>query len=155
MYTVTINVKPHLAEYARSKYGDEAGVVKFPPTSDIGVLIVDLLEKRPPTAGADKGNLTFAIFDTREARCARGKAPGTYNYISARSAAVIGRKIEISLWADFHDFVDEARHMRGETLCGAVYAFRVSHGIESLSEDAMIKNYQRWRAKSRSRRRRR
>jgi hypothetical protein len=145
MITVKISVENHIAEYIRGKYYcEEAGAVKFPPSHDIYILIYDLLQKRPVTDPVDVGNLEFALPERRE-----GKDPLTYNYISGRSSKLLGEKMRVMMWAELHDFMDENKHVKGIQFKESVFVFMHRYGIESITEDALLKNYQRWRDKQR------
>ncbi len=150
MITVKIEVEPHVAEYIRGKYfSGDAGAVKFPASLDIYVLIYDLLQKRPTSAPVDSGNLEFALPDRRE-----GKDPATYNYLSARSQKMLGDRMRVMMWAELHDFMDENKHVHGIQFKESVYLFMRRYSIDSVTEDALLKNYQRWRDKQRRRKKR-
>lgn len=45
--------------------------------------------------------------------------------------------------------MDENKHLRGIQFKESVFVFMSRYGIESVSEDALLKNYQRWRDKLR------
>lgn len=150
MTTVKITADEYVAEYIKGKFFDpEAGVVRFPSTLDIYVLIYDLLQKRPASCPVDSGNLEFALPDRREANRAGGKSPEQFNYLSQRSAKVLGDKMRLMMWAELHDYMDENKHLRGIQFKESVYVFMRRYGIEAITDDAMLKNYQRWRDKQR------
>ena len=152
MVRVKIDVKPHVAEYIRGKYYDpEVGCVRFPPGLDIYILLYDLLQKRPANSPIDTGNLELALPDRREANHAGGKDPQTYNYLSDRSQKRLGKKMELMMWAEIHDFMDENKHAGGITFKDSANEFICKYMIESISEDALLKDYQRWRNEKRRR----
>lgn len=152
MVKVRIQTAPHIAEYIRGKFYDPtAECVIFPRSLDIYILIYDLLQKRPVDAPVDSGNLEFALPDRREANRAGGKDPQTYNYLSARSQKRLGEKMERMMWAEVHDFMDEKKHAEGVTFKDSANEFICKYMIESISEDALLKHYQRWRDKTRKR----
>ncbi len=145
MVKVTIEVEGYVAEWARHKYFDvEAGAVRFSPSSDIYVLIYDLMQKRPASNPVDKGNLEFCLPDRRE-----GKSPDSYNYLSRRSGEMIAEKLKVMLWAELHDYMDREKHINGVQYKDSAFRFLRRYGIESISEDGILKNYQRWRDKQR------
>ncbi|MCM1451245.1 MAG: hypothetical protein NC102_03225 [Clostridium sp.] len=147
MIVAKISVEPHVAEYVRGKYFDaEAGAVRFPPMLDIYVLIFDLMRKRPKDCPVDSGNLEIALPDRRE-----GKDPLYYNYLSCRAQKMIGDKLRLMMWAELHDAMDENKHVHGMQFKDTALLFMSRYGIDSISEDAMLKNYQRWRDKMRRR----
>lgn len=150
MMTVKTKVEPHVAEYIRGKYFDsEAGFVRFPSTLDIYILIYDLLQKRPADRPVDSGNLEFALPERRE-----GKDPATYNYLSARAQKMLADKMRLMMWAELHDMMDENKHLQGIQFKDSAFIFLRRYGIESISEDALLKNYQRWRDKQRRKKKR-
>lgn len=152
MVTVKIQISDYVAEYIRGKYYDpQAGCVRFPSGLDIYILIYDLLQRRPDGAPLDRGNLEFALPDRREGNMPFGKNPETYNYLSKRSAKMIGEKLNLMMWAELHDFMDENKHAFGIRFKDSVFTFLRKYDIESISEDALLKNYQRWRDKLRRR----
>lgn len=156
MITVRISVEPHVAEYIHGKFFDQSlGVVRFPSSLDIYVLIYDLLQKRPAEAPVDSGNLQFMLPDRREANVSGGKSPEQYNYLSARSAKILGDKMRLMMWAELHDFLDNEKHVKGIQFKESVFVFMCRYGIESVTEDALWKNYQRWRDKQRKKQKRR
>ena len=139
-----------MAEYIRGKFYDrEAQVVRFPPTLDIYILIYDLLQKRPATNPVDSGNLEFALPERRE-----GKDPLTYNYLSGRAQKILSDKLRLMMWAELHDLMDENKHINGIQFKESVFLFMRKYNIESITEDALLKNYQRWRDKQRRKKKR-
>lgn len=152
MITVKIAVSDCSAQYARGKFYDaEAGAVRFPAGTDIYVLLYDLLQRRPIACPVDTGNLELALPDRREANRAGGKSPEQYNYLSGRSAKIIDDKLRLMMWAELHEFMDEGKHLHGIQFKESVFVFMRRYGIEAVSEDALLKNYQRWRDKLRRR----
>lgn len=145
MITVKIDIIPYVAEYIKGKFYDpEKGCVRFPSGLDIYILIYDLLQKRPSDASVDTGNLEFALPVRRE-----GKNPETYNWLSGRSAKMLGDKMRLMMWAELHEFMDENKHAEGISFKDSAFIFLRKYGIESISDDALLKNYQRWRDKLR------
>ncbi|MGL4853166.1 MAG: hypothetical protein ACRC3Z_11080 [Phocaeicola sp.] len=144
--TTKIQVSPHLLEYITAKYCDfcENSVVRFPDSLDIYHVVYDLLEKRPANSPIDVGNLEIHI------PCrSHGKKTHTYNYLSIRAQAIIQRKIEGMMWAELHDHVDTLKHRHGVEYITGIHLFMQKYDITTLSEDAFVKNYYRWRAKIR------
>lgn len=150
MITVKIDVEPHVAEYIRGKYFDSvAGAVRFPPQLDLYILIYDLLQKRPETHPVDSGNLEFVLPERRE-----GKDPITYNWLSHRAQKRLANKMRLMMWAELHELMDENKHINGIQFKDSVFEFMCRYSIESITEDALLKNYQRWRDKLRRRNKR-
>jgi hypothetical protein len=152
MTAIKINTDEPVAEYIRGKYfNPDLQAVHFPANLDIYVFIYDLLKKRPIDCPIDTGNLTLVLPDRREANYAGGKSPEQYNYLCARSAELLNQKMRTMMWAELHDYLDEQKHINGVPYKDSVYMFMTKYGIESISEDALWKNYQRWREKLRKR----
>ena len=146
MITTKIQVEPYIAEYIIGKYySPDDGAVHFPPSLDIYVTIYDLMARRPASAGADTGNLCFCLPDRREANKKCGKSPENYNYFSEKAVKILEKRMRVMLWAELHDFMDENKHLRGVRFIDSVFIFMRRYDITSISEDAMLKNYQRWR----------
>ena len=150
MITVKISVEPHVAEYIRGKYFDhEADAVRFPSDLDIYILIYDLLQRRPVESPVDIGNLEFILPERRV-----GKDPITYNYLSGRSQKILADKMRLMMWAELHDLMDENKHIKGIQFKETVFTFMRKYSIEAITEDALFKNYQRWRYKLRRKQKR-
>lgn len=150
MITTTIQIEPYVAEYIRGKYWDARyGAVHFPAGSDIYVTLYDLMERRPKSAGVDRGNLTLCLPERREANKACGKSPEAYNWFSSESVKILERRMKVMMWAELHETLDEAKHLRGIQFVESVYVFMKRYDLQSISEDALLKNYQRWRDKQR------
>jgi hypothetical protein len=142
---VKISVDQYVAEYIIGKYYDhEIGAVRFPPSLDIYVLIYDLLQKRPVACPVDTGNLELALPCRRE-----GKSPSSFNYLSARAQKMLSDRMKVMMWAELHELMDENKHLKGIRFNESVFIFMCKYDLHSISEDALLKNYQRWRDKLR------
>jgi hypothetical protein len=145
MVTTRILVKPHLKEYVCGKYNQfSSEKVMFPDNSDIYHLIFDLTEKRPANVFFDSGNLEIVLPHPRGS-----KQPEVYNYLSSRSQKMIGEKLELMFWADIRTYIDFERHKNGTSYIDSIFLFMKKYGIISITEDAILKNYYRWRKKVR------
>ena len=146
MVTTKITVKEHLREYLIGKYGnfDEKSPIHFPSKLDIYMLIWNLMQKRPVGIKIDTGNLEICLPDRHGT-----KPPEYYNYLGYRSQRKIEQKLELLFWADFRDYVEYERHVNGTQMIECTHEFMKKYGIDSISEDALIKNYYRWRTKVR------
>ncbi len=151
MITTKIQIKPHLVEYAYGKFNDHSREpIQFPDNLDVYHTIWDLLERRPVNCRVDIGNLEIALPDRRT-----GKNPESFNYLGQRSHDIIGRKIEVKMFAELHDELDEQKHLFGIDYIDTVHSFMLRYDIISISEDALLKNYYRWRDLVRKRKLRR
>lgn len=146
MTIAKIPVTPYIKEYAVGKFLDPvSGAVRFPSGSDIYILLYDLMQRRPVTSPIDRGNLEICLPDRREANTVGGKNPETFNYLSDRAAHILEKKLKVMMWAELHDFMDENKHLRGIQFKESIFIFMTRYGLQSISEDALFKNYQRWR----------
>ena len=146
MNIIKIAIKRHLSEYLESKFfKTEVDAVVLPDCLDLYHVLWDLVGKRP--AGVlDEHGLKLALPHRQE-----GKDPRVYNWISKRGLRILEKKVELMFWAEFHDHVDYCKHVLGLDYSDSVYTFMNRHSITGISEDAMVKNYYRWRAKVRKR----
>lgn len=141
MTTTTIQIKPHLAQYIIGKYGNGPDrPVRFPESIDLYHTIWDLMAKRPLDQPVDSGNLEIVLPDRRV-----GKNPEHYNYLCERSQVIIQRKIETAFFAELHDLLDEQKHRYCVEYIDTVHYFKMKYSIDSLTDDALLKNYYRWR----------
>jgi hypothetical protein len=147
MITSKINVREHICEYAIGKFSfDFTNPIKIPAGSDLYHTLWDLLATRPLDKQIDHGNLEI-IIPNRRAEGELGKNPERFNYLSERSARVIDYKIETMMLAEMHDLLDENKHRKGIEFQVTVHIFVNKYQIKSITEDALIKNYYRWRKK--------
>ena len=145
MITIDIHIKPHLEEYLRAKYpSDTPGVVNFPRTTDLYCLLYDLMSIRPAGAPINKGTLRINLPHRHS-----GKKPIYYNYLSKDSIKLLSKKVEKLFWADAHGWIDYQKHIVGQNCTEAIYQWMDRYGITAISEDAIRKNYYRWRCSTR------
>lgn len=143
--TTRIEVKPYLKEYLLGKFcAAEEQPVRFPDKIDIYHLIWDLLEKRPVNAPIDRGNLEIVLPHRTD-----GKSPFVYNYLGIRSQKRIEQRITIMMWSELHYFLDFNKHKLGVNYINSIHYFMRKYSIDSLSEDAFLKNFYRWRGEMR------
>ena len=146
MVTTRIQIKPHLKEYISGKFNQSPEqCIRFPDRLDIYHAIFDLTEKRPVNCPVDSGNLEIVLPERRSF-----KQPKTYNYIGVRSQRILEKKIEEMFWTDVRDHIESGNHNSGTPYSNLVYDFLNKYHIHSISEDALIKHYYRWRKKRRN-----
>lgn len=153
MITTSIQIEPYLAEYLKGKYnnGDD-DPLQIPDNTDLYHSIWTLMVKRPCNhSPIDKGNLTFMLPERRI-----GKDPKVYNYLSPRSVKLIEMEVRRMFNRELHIMMDE-NDLQGHILSNidVVHNFLCSYGIDSISEDALLKNFYRWRDNIRKRKARR
>lgn len=140
--TTRINVDEYCAEWLRAKYADEDGVIYLPSDSDLYHLLWDLMARRPADVSPiDSGNIEIFLPCRRE-----GKRPDTFNYIHANSQKIFNTKVKSLISLDLHSFV-EGLCKHGVMLIEAVAQYKLKYQIDSISDEALLKNIQRWRNK--------
>lgn len=147
--TTRISLPAHLAEYLYGKYGNSKDTaIRLPDECDLYHLIYDLLRKRPESAPVDRGNVELYLPSPRESHHLYGKPVETYNYISERQCH----------HRQEGERDDEARRSRPDRREQARVWHRVrelrlflptKYGIESITPEALLKDYQRWKQKLR------
>ena len=149
MITISIHIKPHLEEYLLAKYpSDIPGVVRLPDTTDLYHLLYELMAIRPSDKPIEQGTLRIKL-----PRRHSGKNPLYYNYLSPDSIKLISKKVEALFWADAHFWIDYQKHIVGQNCTEAIYQWMERYNITAISEDAIRKNYYRWRCRTRQVRR--
>ncbi len=153
MITTSINITPYLAEYLRGKYNNGSDdPVRIPDNTDLYHIIWQLMARRPSgRSPLDVGNLTICLPDRRV-----GKDPQIYNYLYPRSVKMIDAHIRRMFNYDLHESMMENRQ-NGYILTNldVAHRFLCAYGIISLSEDALLKNFYRYRENIRKRAKRR
>lgn len=147
MIITTIQIKPHLAEFMYGLYnnGDFQSPINLSTLDDLYHLMWQLMKKRPVNKSpVDEGNISF-ILNPNHA----GKNPGSYNYLDKISASIIELKIEALFFLKIHTRIEENR-MNGYPVTNiqVISIFMREYCIESISEDALIKNEYRHREKT-------
>jgi hypothetical protein len=149
MITTTIQITTYLAEYLVAKMNNYSfEPFSVPDDTDLYHLIWKLMSRRPAGISPnDKGNITLILPNRR-----LGKDPQYFNYLSPRSQEHITRHVKDMFDFDLHDLMNRnvkaGRPLRD---LDVVHQFMCDYGIDSITEDAIIKNYYRWREKLRKR----
>lgn len=148
MITTKIKVRDHIAEFAIGKFGANfSNPVKIPSTYPLYHLIWELLAIRPLDRQIDSGNLELIIPNRRSEEDDIRKNPERFNFLSNRSAKIIDYKLETMMFAELHDVLDENKHRKGIDYQVSVHMFICRYSIISITDDALLKNYYRWRRK--------
>ena len=154
MITTQIEITPYLAEYIYGKYnnGDSDEPVSIPDSEDLYHIIWDYMVKRPANVSpVDRGNLILKLPSRRI-----GKDPAVYNYLSARAVHGIELHIRAMFNQELHSELlenDRLGHLLDNI--DVVHRFLCQYCIISISEDALLKNYYRYRENLRQRKKRR
>lgn len=151
MVTTKIQIKDCLAEYLIGKFYDpDIKCVCIPDKLDLYHTIWNLLEKRPVNCPIDYGNVTLGLPHRR-----LGKNPDYYNYLGARSAKIIEKRVETLFWGELRQTIDENKQVFFIDYQDTVYEFINKYKIESISPDALLKDFYRWRELIRKKKKRR
>jgi hypothetical protein len=150
MNTTKITIKPHLAEYCIGKWGDDfTEPVQFPIKTDLYICIYDLLQKRPCNYFHDDGNLEIIIPNRKQCNEGFWKDPEYYNFLSEKSCLIIQKRIELMFWDELHQLLLSKKHDEDQKYDETVYFFICKYRIESITSDALLKNFYRWRENKR------
>jgi len=153
MNTTKITIKPHLAEYAIGKWGNDfTEPVQFPQKTDLYITIYDLLQRRPVNYYQDSGNLEI-VLPSRMNGDSDGfrKNPASYNFLSEKSCAIIQKRISLMFWEELHYELKLKKKEHDQNYDITVNYFICQYRIESITSDALLKNYYRWRENFRTR----
>jgi hypothetical protein len=146
MVTTRIQIKPHLKEYISGKdneFSDKP--VRFPDQIDIYHLIFELTRRRPIRCPVDDGNIEIILPEPRSS-----KHPETYNYLNSSAQKMIQRKVEVMFWSELREYIDYEHYRNGTNYIESACSFMKKYEIKSITEDALLKNYYRWRKKIRN-----
>lgn len=153
MITTSLQIQPYLAEYIYGKYNNGAiEPVKIPDSSDLYFIIWEYMMRRPKDISPiDEGNLIIVLPERRS-----GKNPLVFNYLSKRAAHAIEAFIKRMFNQELHDnMMDNERRGRYLDNIDVVYRFLCQYGIESITSDALLKNFYRYREALRQKNKRR
>lgn len=148
--TASINIEPYLAEYISKKYEIEpkTGGVKIPYTTDLYFVVWNLMAKpNGRTVGQQEGNLKIHLPMRRSSEeLSPGKNPAYYNYLSAASAKIIEQHIRLMFNYEFHRLMMENEEFgRPKKNQEVVLEFMRTYQLKSISMDALLKNFHRFR----------
>ena len=146
--TTLISVPPHLAEYAKNSFasGRGDGSVVFPSHSTLHHALVDGMRRPLPGEPAATGNLLVVLPWSRLADEGPVKNPFYYCRVSHEAACRIAIALRHRFNYEFLTLMmDNELHGRPETHLRLIRRFLRSHGIRSLSEDALVKKFRRYR----------
>lgn len=144
--TTKIELPKHLSEYLLGRFGNN-NIVTLPSTCSLYHIIYEILQRRPANCPVDCGNTEIRLPSPRHAHKAAGKPIQTYNYISKRGVSILTKAINTMMKVEAHEYFDENKHVKGIDYIESAYAFLERYGIEHLTAEALLKDYQRWRNK--------
>ncbi len=147
---VTIQIEQYLAEYICAKYRKDAttGGVKIPNTTDLYFCVWENMSKqRINQPDVIDGNLRIHLPSRRSGVISSPwKDPAYYNYLSPAAAKEIESQIRRMFNFELHRVLLENEEFgRQRRNLDVIYEFIRSYQLRSISSDALLKNYYRFR----------
>ncbi len=163
--TTAIKIEPYLAEYLAKKFkiDEKTGGVKIPYTTDLYFVVWNLMAKPDGAAGGDIiGQSGIADADPLGQEGANlkihlparrsfidgcpGKDPAYFNHLSSAAAKQIEKSIRLMFDFEFHRLMMENEEMgRPKKNLEVVSEFIHRYGLKSITEDALLKNFYRYK----------
>ena len=152
---VTIQIEQYLAEYINAKYCKDTatGGIKIPSTTDLYFCVWENMTKqRSNQPDAVNGNLRIHLPQRKAGVIASPwKDPAYYNYISPAAAKEIEAQIRRMFNFELHRILLENEEFgRQKRNLDVIYDFIRSYQLKSISSDALLKNYYRFRNRLRA-----
>lgn len=145
----TIRIEPYLAEYIIGKYGTEQknGAIKIPYTSDLYHCVWENMSRqRSNQVETQDGNLRILLPCRRAGDGVAWKDPAYFNYLSAAACREIECQIRRMFNFELHRVLMENEEFgRQRRNLDVIYDFISSYHLKSISSDALLKNYYRFR----------
>lgn len=145
----TIRIEPYLAEYVIGKYGIEQknGAVNIPYNTDLYHCIWENMSRqRVNQTTPEDGNIHIQLPCRRAGEGAPWKDPAYYNYLSAAAAKEIEGLIRRMFNFELHRVLLENEEFgRQRRNLDIIYDFIHTYKLKSISSDALLKNYYRFR----------
>ncbi len=134
--------KQYLAEFLTGKYfSKEKDCVQIPDHLDLYHKVWDLLSKRPTNSAPElTGNVSLGLPDRRI-----GKDPATYNYLSYRALKIIEKSLRNLFFRELHECLEFNKKEHKINYIDTVFLFKKKYMIESVTDDALIKEFYRYR----------
>lgn len=146
--TATIQVPQHLAEYARNLFGTGRGdgSVRFPYSTVTYHLLVDGMSRQRDGQPPVTGNLVVVLPSPDAADEGVTKNPRYYCHIPIRTQHLIGASLRHRFNYEFLTMMTE-NELRGRPVphLTMIRRWLRSRGIRSISEDALVKKFRRYR----------
>ena len=146
---VSIRIEPYLAEYARSVFDvdRQTGAVRIPYTSELYHCVWEhMAKRRVDQPQVTDGNLCIILPSRRVVDEGVVKNPAYYNYLSPTAAMLIERHLRLRFNYEFHQtMLENEKQGRPSHQYQVAHKFMRQHNLESISEEALLKNFQRYR----------
>lgn len=152
--TVGIHIEPYLAEYISKKFkiDPKTGGVKIPYTTDLYFVVWNLMSKpKLPSvvmeAGGAVANLRIHLPNRRHgSEELPGKNPAYFNYLSTTAVKKIEMEVRLMFNFELHRLLLENEEFgRPRRNLDVVYDFIHTYHLKSITPDALLKNFYRYR----------
>ena len=146
----TIRIEPYLAEYISAKYGVDpnTGGIKIPCSTDLYHCVWEHMSRqRSNQTEPEDGNLRISL-PCRKARTdgQTWKDPAYYNFLSRSAAREIECCIRRMFNFELHRVLMENEEFgKQKRNLDVIYEFIKSYHLTAISDDALLKNYYRFR----------
>lgn len=145
----TIRIEPYLAEYVCGKYGIEKknGTVNIPYNTDLYHCIWENMSRqRANQSVPEDGNLRILLPCRRASEGIPWKDPAYYNYLSVSAAKDVEAQIRRMFNFELHRALLENEEFgRQRRNLDVIYDFIHTYQLKSISPDALLKNFYRFR----------
>lgn len=145
----TIKIESYLAEYVIGKYGMEhkKGTVNIPYNTDLYHCIWEnMSRKRINQSVPEDGNLHILLPCRRSGGGVPYKDPAYFNFLSVSAAKEIEGQIRRMFNFELHRVLLENEEFgRLRRNIDVIYDFIRAYHLKSISSDALLKNYYRFR----------
>lgn len=145
----SIRIEQYLAEYISAKYNKDAttGGIKIPCNTDLYFCVWEHMAKQHTNQPNVDGNLCIHLpFRRAGSICSPWKDPAYYNYLSVSAAKEIETQIRRMFNFELHRVLLENEEFgRQRKNLDVIYDFIHIYKLKSISSDALLKNYYRFR----------
>uniref|UniRef100_A0AB33JJ04 Uncharacterized protein n=1 Tax=Prevotella sp. GTC17262 TaxID=3236797 RepID=A0AB33JJ04_9BACT len=146
---VTIRIEPYLAEYISAKYEADpvTGGIRIPCNTDLYFCVWEQMSRqRVNQSDISNGNLRIHLPFRKARASSPWKDPAYYNYLSTSAAKEIETQIRRMFNFELHRVLLENEEFgKQRRNLDVIYDFIRSYQLKSISSDALLKNYYRFR----------
>lgn len=149
MRTVKFTLKPYLSEYLQKRYpAAEPGLVKLPPSSPLYDLLLMSMRGDAMEPSEDWNLEVILPNPSPKSGCRRPRC----NYgLSRHARSKVSSAVYVMYWSDCHRYMERRIHVYGDRIIDAATSFINEYELTLSTEDAILKNYQRWRMRKKER----
>lgn len=145
----SIKIEPYLAEYISKKYEKHpiTGGVKIPYNTDLYFCVWEHMSRQAVNqSDIIDANLHIHLPTRKSTSCSPWKDPAYYNYLSASAAKNIEDQIRRMFNFELHRVLLENEEFGHQYRnIDVIYDFIHRYNLKSISSDALLKNYYRFR----------